>query len=207
MESNYEKQVIQARSLFLNFDQERMIEKFYLQADEAYLYLPFLDGRYRVSRSDGVIGKEEADGFAVCMDYETVMTIYDILCCSADRPVLAKEWCRLASLQITGGPSSGLVTEGFARKFSGQAERLRRACQALKGEKQSVPASADVCFQIPLFPFFPVIFQFWDGDEEFDPRLVLLWDRNALQFLHFETLYYATAKLLERVEYYFRQSI
>ena len=44
-------------------------------------------------------------------------------------------------------------------------EALAQACLALGGEPQPVPKSADVCSKIPILPFFPVIFQFWEGDE------------------------------------------
>ena len=228
LKSNYEKQVLLARELFLKYDQEKMKEKFHLQSDEGYLYLPFLDESYRISRQDGRIEKricgiygqdgriekqicefsgqdgrnekQSSGDYAVCMDYNVVMTIYDILCCSRGHPVLSGEWCRLSSLQVTGSsPSTELVTGRYAKKFSGRAKQLRQACEALHGEFRSVPASADACYQIPLFPFFSVILQFWDGDEEFAPRIVILWDKNALQFLHFETLYYAMGHLLERL--------
>lgn len=200
LKSNYEKQVLLARELFLKYDQEKMKEKFHLQSDEGYLYLPFLDESYRISRQDGRIEKQSSGDYAVCMDYNVVMTIYDILCCSREHPVLSGEWCRLSSLQVTGSsPSTELVTGRYAKKFSGRAKQLRQACEALHGEFRSVPASADACYQIPLFPFFSVILQFWDGDEEFAPRIVILWDKNALQFLHFETLYYAMGHLLERL--------
>ena len=71
--------------------------------------------------------------------------------------------------------------------------------ERLGGIRQSVPASADACYEIPLFSFFPVLFQFWDGYEEFPPKITILWDKNSLQFMHFETLYYAMNHLLERI--------
>ena len=62
-----------------------------------------------------------------------------------------------------------------------------------------MPKSADVCSKIPILPFFPVIFQFWEGDEEFAPKIMILWDRKALDFMHFETLYYVIGLLLQRL--------
>ena len=44
-----------------------------------------------------------------------------------------------------------------------------------------------------------MLLQFWDGDEEFPPRLILLWDRSADQFLHFETTFYLQGDLLTRL--------
>lgn len=48
--------------------------------------------------------------------------------------------------------------------------------------------------------FFPVLLQFWEGDEEFSPRLLLLWDRNTTEFLRFETTFYLQGDLLERLK-------
>ena len=201
MESNYEKQAVLARERFLKYDQEPIIEKFQLQAEDTRFYLPFLDEQYRIDRKDGKIWKKEENGYRLCLEYEVVMTIYDMLCYSGERPALSGRWCRLASLQATNSsPSAEKFSGKYAGKFSGKVKLLRDACEALGGERQAVPASADVCYKLPLFPFFPVIFQFWDGDEEFDPRIVILWDQNSLRFLHFETLYYAMGVLLKRLD-------
>ena len=61
-------------------------------------------------------------------------------------------------------------------------------------------AGADVTCIIPVTPFFPVLLQFWEGDEEFPPKLLILWDRNADSFLHFETTFYLQGDLLERLK-------
>ena len=59
---------------------------------------------------------------------------------------------------------------------------------------------ADVAFRIPVTPFFPVLLQFWESDEEFPPKLRLMWDRNADSFLHFETTFFLQGDLLERLK-------
>ena len=61
-------------------------------------------------------------------------------------------------------------------------------------------AGAEVTCEIPVTPFFSVLLQFWDGDDEFPPKLSLLWDRNALRFLHFETTFFLQGDLLERLK-------
>ncbi len=44
-----------------------------------------------------------------------------------------------------------------------------------------------------------MLLQFWEGDEEFEPKVMILWDENALEFLHFETLFYLQEDLLKRL--------
>lgn len=140
-------------------------------------------------------------GYTSCLDFEVVMSIYDILCCSREQPQLSGEWCPVQSLQVTmSSPSPDRMTRSYAKAFSGHVEELKNACRALGGEQQSVPASADACYKLQLFPFFPVIVQFWDGDEEFEPVIMLLWDRRTLDFMHFETTYYVMGHLMKRLK-------
>ena len=186
---NYEKQVYLARDLFLKYNQDEMIRKFDLVSDDQFLYIELLQQSCRISRNTGVVEQSDLDGIWIpCENYELVMTIYDVLCCSAAKPELSGEWGPLYGLQATmSSPSPDKIFAGYAETFNGQTEALARACLALGGEMQSVPKSADICSKIPVFPFFPVIFQFWEGDEEFAPKIMILWDRKALDFMHFET--------------------
>lgn len=203
MENNYEKQVLISRKLFMEYDQNQMIKKFNLEHDDQYLYLTYQNDRYRISRSDGSIERRMCTGTAYfsCMEYNTVMTIYDIFCCSDDAPILSGQWCPVASLMVThSSPSTNTFTDKSAAAFSGHIPDLKRACRSMGGEQLSVPASADVCFRIPVFPFFPVIFQFWDEDDEFPPKIMVLFDTHTLKFLHFETVYYVLINLIHRLE-------
>lgn len=66
-DSNYEIMKRDAQKLFLNYDQQRMIEKFNLEHDPAHLYLEFVAARYRISRSTGVIERLAAPGAAAAV--------------------------------------------------------------------------------------------------------------------------------------------
>ena len=61
-------------------------------------------------------------------------------------------------------------------------------------------AGADLTCKFPVTSFFPVLLQFWEGDEEFPPRMLILWDRATDQFMHFETTFYLQGDLLERLK-------
>ena len=136
-----------------------------------------------------------------CRDYNTVMTIYDVLCYPKETPVLKGEWCPLANLQVTmSSPSADLFTQKYADAFSGKIPQLWNACEALGGRRPEIMAGADVCWEFDVFPFFPVQLRYWDQDEEFPAQIRLLWDKNALKFMHFETLYYVVHVLLDAVE-------
>ena len=55
-------------------------------------------------------------------------------------------------------------------------------------------------YRFAVTPFFPVVLQFWAGDEEFPPKLLILWDRNTPAFLHYETTFYLQGDLLDRLQ-------
>ena len=42
--------------------------------------------------------------------------------------------------------------------------------------------------------------QFWDADEEFDAVLKFMWDYNTTDFMHFETMAFATMHLIDRLK-------
>lgn len=134
-----------------------------------------------------------------CVDFNAVMTIYDALCYPKERPALAGEWCPLANLQVAGSPNADIFNAKYAEAFSGHTDRLRQACEALGGRPPQISAGADICWEFDVFPFFQLQLRFWEKDEEFPAKLQLLWDRNSLQFMHFETLYYLMGVLLEKL--------
>lgn len=205
MESNYDKTVRVAQGLFLEYDQEEMAAKYGLEHDEDYLYLTFIADRYRISRQSGAVEVLTPSGPESCTDYDIVMSLYDALCYPEGTPQLAYEWCQLNSLQATmSSPGTDTFTQKTANAFAGKVERLRQACQLLGGTEPAISAGADVYCQFDVFPFFPLQFRFWDADDEFPAQIRLLWDRNALQFMHFETLYYVMGALLNKLKSVFQ---
>lgn len=197
MADNYDKQVMISRELFMKYDQQKMIEKYDLQADKRYIYLPMLNQWYRIDRQSGAVETEAGE----CRSFNVAMTLYDVLCCSGSKPVLAHQWVTMANMQmISSSPNSGIFTRKYAEAFSGKVELVEEACRQIGGRRPAVAAGADVCWEFDLFPFLPVQFRFWDGDDEFPPQIKLLWDKNTLEFMHFETTYYALGWLMSELK-------
>ena len=91
-------------------------------------------------------------------------------------------------------------TKKAAALFDGHLSELKTACEKLGGIPEKRMAGADITCRIPVTHFFPVLLQFWEGDDEFPPKLQLMWDRNAISFLHFETTFYLQCDLFERLQ-------
>lgn len=200
--NNYETMRDQTRPYFLTFDQEELIRKLDLKHDEDYLYLRFCSRPYRIGRKTGIVEWSE-DGFqrAVEGDFSESMTIYDILCYSKKDRSLSGEYAPSSSLKgivytgMNAGTSMG--SNETAEYFNAHVDRLEQACIALGGIPEG---KGDLAYRIPLFDFLPVRFSFWQADEDFPPEVRLLWDTNVLQYMHFETLFYAAGHLLKRLE-------
>ena len=77
-------------------------------------------------------------------------------------------------------------------------DEARERCRAWGGVEQR---QGDVSYVVPLFDFFPVWLQFWAGEEELGigPKLHCLWDANTLEFMYYETTWYARGYLQARL--------
>ncbi len=198
---NYDLQVDIAKKIFLAYDQGQIIEKYSLEADEAWLYLRYLGTPCRISRETGGIEECRDGAWTECRSFSTVMTVYDLLCYHRGKypPALTGQWCTVGNFVVTGVTNTVGFTKKYAAKMDGKLELLRSACAEMGGTQLPTMAGADLTVRFAVTPFFPVLLQFWAGDEEFPPKLLLLWDRNADQFLHFETTFYLQGDLLERL--------
>ena len=64
------------------------------------------------------------------------------------------------------------------------------------GEKAG---AGDVSYNLPVFQALKLRLSFWDADDEFPASLSLLWDENVLDFMRYETTFYAAGYLLDRL--------
>lgn len=200
--SNYDLQVDIGKRIFLEYDQQKLIRKFRLEADEQWIYLSYLNTPCRICRNTGGIEVRSRSGWQECREYSTVMTVYDLLCHNKGEtvPVLTGQWCTVGTFIITGITETETFTAKYAKLFDRRSEELKAACEKMGGIQQRPMAGADVTCLFPVTSFFSVLLQFWEGDEEFPPKLTLLWDRNTVQFMHFETTFYLQGDLLERLQ-------
>jgi len=201
--SNYDVQVDVGRKIFLEYNQSLLIRKFALDADEQWIYITYLNTPCRISRVSGQIDELVKNIWTECRDYSTVMTIYDLLCYhkGPGAPVLYNEWCTVGCFSSIGMQDTGAFSKKYAALFDGHLEELKAACVALGGTIEKSLAGSDITCRILATSFFPVLLQFWEGEEDvIPPKLQLMWDRNANSFLHFETTFFLQGDLFERLK-------
>ena len=198
--SNYEITKRRVQGDFLKYDQEKMIKKFSLKHDEEYLYIRFIGHPYRINRENGYLEWSE-DEFAACTegDFNEALTIYDLLCDSKDGCRASGDYINLQSLSMLQSSSKKLGDGLFGGKekiFDHKEELLSRVCERLGGTNAG---KGDVAYEIPLFDFLPCRIQFWNSDEEFDAQLQIFMDKNILDFIRYETVWYAVGHLIKRL--------
>lgn len=199
--SNYEIMKNQVQQRFSSYNQEEMIRKFNLDSDSEYIYIDFVCRRYRIHRITGDVAwySDEHSGWQPA-GYNEVLTIFDVLCDSCPDCHLSGEFIhmhRLSSLQNGNtGVLGGSLFGDRAPFFDTRGEALHKACRAIGGTPYF---KGDIAYVIPLFPFLPVVFQFWHSDDEFSASMELFADRNMLQYMKFETVWFAMGHLLSRI--------
>lgn len=199
--SNYEITKRRVRSEFLKYDQENMIRKFALDSDENYLYINFIGHVYRIHRSTGLLEWSE-DGFQTCTegDFNEALTIYDLLCDSKEHCQASGDYINLKSLSAlqSGGKKLGDgLFESEGAIFDHKDELFCGVCEKLGGRKKG---KGDVAYELPLFDFLSCLIQFWDSDEEFQASLQVFMDKQILDFIRYETVWYAVSHLMKRLK-------
>lgn len=193
---NYAIQVQQAKDLFCTYNQNALIQKCGLSADEDYLYVTMLRSPYRICRATGDMHRQTAEGWIPADSHGEVMTLLDMICDCDPHRYLTGRWRAMEAFGHLF--HSGLLgsRDSWAERFARDPEGLAEACRKLNGKP--LP-TGDVAYAIELFDGFPIALQLWLGDEEFPSSLRLMWDDNALQWIRYETMYFAKGMLLQRL--------
>ena len=199
--SNYEIQRERTRELFFTYDLSEIVDKLHLDSDEEYVYLTYAGWKYRLRKSDAVL---ETDNGGVTefhlSDTEDAMTIYDILAYSKPGASPSGEMVQIQNLSRVQNASSYAgegIYERYGKEYAGRGKELEAACKALGGQAFG---KGDVAMRIPLFQDVSVAISFWDADDEFPPVLNLYFDKNMLQYVHYETVWYSANGLMQHIK-------
>lgn len=183
---NYEKTVNDWQERFLSMDLEKLLHKLPEIRDEgACLSLVHFGQKCGIEKSTGKIvplnGQESLSLWAK-------FNIYTLFWYCTDPAYPAGEWVPFKSLRGASpfAPAyQKTVLDVFSRTFAGQTEALAEACRKLGGKK--LP-HGDIGYEIPAFDCMPVRFLFWDADDEFPAQSNILFDKNATDLIHVESI-------------------
>ena len=181
--SNYEQVIETWRKKFLEMDQEELIRKFHLKADEEALYITYFSKEFRIDRKNGWITEQ-----GVRPGFDTLMNIYNTFYYSSDHPQASGNLVAFRQVKRVYPFEAAYrrtIISRLQEVFSGKTDALKRACEALGGTP--LP-QGDVGYVLPVFPFLNIAVLFWDKDDEFDAQANMLFDSEITEFMHEENV-------------------
>ena len=131
-------------------------------------------------------------------DFGSTLSILDWVCDGRMDAKASDVYCTVSSLPGVLVSGSGLSMNGstLAAKIQENPEKFHAACREMGGISKDL---GDMGYRLEIFPGLCVCLKFYFGDEEFPPQLTLLWDRNILRFVRYETVYYIAGCLQKRL--------
>ena len=194
---NYAITAARVRQLFAEYDQQALARKVGAKLDGEYFYVDFLSERYRIHRLTGDISRFRGDAWLEANSFGEVLTLMDLICDSREDRHPTGNWRNMRDFGHGFHQQLLEQRDPWAERYQEQPEMFAKACEALGGEKYPL---GDVAYALPVFGDLRMLIQLWFGDEEFPAQLRYLWDENALQYLKYETMFYAVPLVLKRIQ-------
>lgn len=189
----------QWREEFTGYDPERIQKILHLEADGPYLCLTYYGRSFRLSLADGILEKEEGDGWSDMLYFNEAMAVYHLLHYTKDLPVVSGKWVPSNTIDgvVSRNPAvkDPLLTP-FERAYAGKTDELKAACLAAGGKALE---AADAAFEFEAFPQVHLRLVFWDQDEDFPAKAQILVDQCVTDFVHYETIGCMIADLLDQL--------
>lgn len=188
---NYELSLQAAQKRFCSYDIEKLPRRKDVLDTGAYLETVFFGKKVLICKQTGSIS---LDGQPA--DYCETLSILDWLCDSQPSAVASGQFCTVSSLPGVLVSGSGLTMKApsLAKCMDCDPSFLPEAARVLGGK--TVPVG-DMGIELEIFPGLPMQLKFYHSDEEFPADITFLWDRNILQFVRYETVYYIVAALVK----------
>lgn len=204
-ESNYDKFKNDALVRFLTYEQEPLISRLKLKADETYIYVTFCSREYRIHRQEPLMEYRNLYGNRenwTEANANAVLTILDLLCHTEKAVELSGNYTTLEGLnRVQAGTASRTLGDGFfserIRFFNNHVEEVKKACETLGGVSMG---KGDIAYRIPLFGAIALQFSFYEEDDEFPAQLTYFMDEKICDFLFYETLWYMVNLVMEQIE-------
>ena len=193
---NYALQVQYAKQYFLTYDQQKLIDKLALKADDAYLYATMFSREYRICRKTGDLEALVENTWQDANTHGEFMTLMDLICDSREDRYIAGRFKNMGGFGKLFHSGMLESRDPFADYIQKNREAFRTACEALGGTPEKI---GDISYAIEVFDGLCICIRFWEQDEDFPPQVVWFWDENALMYLKYETMWFAIGMIKQRI--------
>ncbi len=191
--NNYDRMLLAARQRFLKYDAAALAQKTGVTDLGSELATCFLGQQTTVRKLDGQI---VLDGRIA--GFGEGLSVLDWLCDRKADATATMEFCSIGSLPgvYVGGGNLSMDMPDLSQAIHENPDGFRDACMKMGAEPQNI---GDIGVLLRIFPDLPMSLKFYFGDEDFPPQLTLLWDRNTLRFVRYETIYHIAGCLQKRL--------
>ena len=183
-----------AASMALSDLEERIGGRLHGRGEDLELRLPYFSEELRIGRNGMVKGDGEAP-----TRWEQVF-IYNHMA-QGGRAHPTGNWKALQEFPNTVSKIKSMrahVEGPLADRFGGKAADLRAAAVKLGAlDRSGENPAADAAWLFRPLPRIPVMLLFWDGEEEFDAEVKLLFDETIAEHLDIESILFLGERLTQ----------
>ena len=174
-----------AKRRFLTYDREKLLQNPGVTPWERGVQTSFIAGAVFCDCQTGALTTKEGKE----CDFSQGLSILDYVCDRKPFAIAANVFCPVGSLPGVFVGGSGLVMKNGAleSRIEKNPEGFKKACESLGGVATE---AGDMGYRLHIFPDLCMELKFYFADEDFPPQLTFLWDKNILQFVRYETVYY-----------------
>jgi hypothetical protein len=191
--NNYDRMLLAAQRRFLEYDPHLLAARAGVEDRGDHLATRFFAQQVCVFKEDGHITLDgEAAGFG------QTLSILDWLCDGQADAVAAEIYCPVGSLPgvYVGGSGLNIEMPRLAAAIDAAPDNFCRVCQTIGATEENL---GDLGVRLEILPGLHMCLKFYFADDEFPPQLTLLWDRNMMRFVRYETIYYIAGCLYKRL--------
>lgn len=192
--NNYDKMLADAQKRCAGYDMTALAAKKGVEETPEYLKTCFLGQEVRICKADAAV---TVDGRPA--GFGEALSVYDWLCDRKADAAASGDFCPVSSLPgvYVSGKGLGMNMPKLSACIHEDPARFHTVMASLGAHKLDL---GDIGYRLDIFPDLPMCLKFYFGDDEFPPVLNLLWDKNILRFVRYETVYYIAGCLHERLK-------
>lgn len=178
---------------FLTYEVENLLKNPGVSSWEKGVQTTFFSLPVHLDRTTGSIVLIDGEKEIEC-DFSPTLSILDYVCDRKPSAIAANVFCPVTSLPGVFVGGSGLVMKNGAlgQRIQQDPAAFQKACESLGGV---ATGAGDMGYRLHIFPDLCMELKFYFADEDFPPQLTFLWDKNILQFVRYETVYYIAGYL------------
>ena len=184
MISNYEITLQNAMKRFCSYDMNRISRKAGIADRGEYFQTSFFGMETKIDKNTGAVTVNGQPA-----DYCEALSVFDWICDGKADAKASGTFCPVSSLPRVLVRGNGLLMAApeLAQCIEAEPEKFQKIIKKIRGKFLN---SGDIGVEIEIFPGLPMQLKFFYSDDEFPPSMTVLWDKNILDFVRYETVYY-----------------